>query len=77
MLTDAEVEAINAKFNLDLDYDTAAHFRAAQVIWGLARLKDVTIPAPEADPEGDTRAADPDREGSALSYRARRGGTAD
>lgn len=50
MLTDAELTAINAKYNLDLAYDNATHYRAAQVIWSLARGKGLDL---EANPAAD------------------------
>lgn len=64
MLTEADLTAINTKFNLDLDYENATHYRAAQVIWSISRLKDLSL---EALPDRDTPKADPDREGTASS----------
>lgn len=58
-LTSAQLEAINMKYGLDLSYDNAAHYRAAQVIWSLdgAMGAPVTAPSPEAGPAVDTPAA--------------------
>ena len=38
MLTPSDLEAINAKYGLDLDYANATHYRAAQVIWTIRRI---------------------------------------
>jgi hypothetical protein len=35
LLTQQELEIINEKFHLDLDYGNAIHYRAAMVIWNL------------------------------------------
>lgn len=64
MLTEADLTAINTKFNLDLDYENATHYRAAQVIWSISRLKDLSL---EALPDRDTPGEGPDHEGSASS----------
>lgn len=67
MLTEADLTAINTKFNLDLDYDNATHYRAAQVIWSLTRIKDLNL---EALPDRETPAAAQAPEDSASSYLA-------
>jgi len=64
MLTEADLEAINAKYNLDLDYTNATHYRAAQVIWTISRS---TTRDQAADPVGDTPGAVPAHAGNALS----------
>ncbi len=68
MLTEAEVSAINVQFALDLSYDNATHYRAAQTIWSLAKLKGVELPDQEAIPAPDTPEADQALEDNASSY---------
>lgn len=65
MLTEAETSAINAQFSLDLDYNNATHYRAAQVIWSLAKLKNVIIQDSEEPLAQDTQEAGQGPEGSA------------
>lgn len=68
MLTANEVLAINEKFGLDLSYEDATHYRAAQVIWTLSKpaglhwLKALSL---EANPAADSPTADQAPEGTA------------
>ena len=65
MLTAADLEAINAKYSLDLSYSDATHYRAAQVIWSISRS---TTRGQAVDPAKDTPAAVPALEGISSSY---------
>jgi hypothetical protein len=47
ILTNTQFEAVNERFNLDLDYGQAKHYRAAQVIFGLWKQKDPDFVEPE------------------------------
>ena len=55
-LTTEEIDVLNARFDLDLSYSDATHYRAAQVIWALNYLnqKAATAPDPEDCPVLDT-----------------------
>lgn len=74
ILTEAQLIAINEKFSLDLDYQIASHYRAAQVIWSLSKAKGLNL---AADPAGDTPAPVPALEGTASSYPGTSADTAD
>lgn len=56
-LSAAQMEALNSEFGLDLAYDNATHYRAAQVIHSLRQ--ELRLPAPAAAPGGDSPAAVP------------------
>lgn len=64
MLTASDLEAINAKYGLDLDYANATHYRAAQVIWTISRS---TTRGQEDDPSAGTPAKDPVPSGTSVS----------
>jgi hypothetical protein len=60
-LSAAEFDVLNARFDLDLSYSDATHYRAAQVIWALNYLNqktEATIPDQEDCPVLDTPTED-------------------
>ena len=61
-LNPAELEALNLEYGLDLAYDNAAHYRAAQVIYSLA--KEIKALALASGPGADSPAAVPAPEGT-------------
>lgn len=61
-LTPAELDVLNARFDLDLSYSNATHYRAAQVIWALNYLDQkavAKVPDLEDCPALDTPTAAP------------------
>lgn len=48
LLTQPQLEAVNVKFGLDLDYSQAPHYRAAQVIYSLWKEKDPDFSEPKS-----------------------------
>lgn len=74
-LNSSQLESINLEYGLDLAYDNATHYRAAQVIW--TQKEEIKVLARAADPGADSPAAIPTPEGSASSYPATNDGTAD
>jgi hypothetical protein len=44
VLTPEDIEVINGRFSLDLAYNNAQHYRAAQAIWNLWKWKETTSP---------------------------------
>lgn len=73
MLNEADLEAINAKYSLDLDYGNATHYRAAQVIWSISRA----TPSPAAVPAGDSPEAAQAPSDTSSSYPETSADTAD
>lgn len=69
-LSASQLEAINLEYGLELSYDNATHYRAAQVIYSLAQEVRLRLPAPAADLGADSPAAVPVPAGTALSYPA-------
>lgn len=51
-LSASQLEALNLEFGLDLAYDNATHYRAAQVIWSLR--EELKAPNQAGAPDGDT-----------------------
>jgi len=54
LLSKIEIEVMNARYELDLSYTDATHYRAAQVIWSLGRQDPVTVLNLEEHPSPNT-----------------------
>lgn len=57
ILSQDQLLAVNEKFNLDLAYNDASHYRAAQVIFSLWKEKEPISQDREDGPAGDTQAS--------------------
>jgi hypothetical protein len=53
VLTPEDIEVINGRFSLDLVYNNAQHYRAAQAIWNLWKWKQSTDPEEKSNEEED------------------------
>jgi hypothetical protein len=62
ILSQDQLRAVNEKFNLDLIYNDASHYRAAQVIFSLWKEKEPISRDQVDGPAGDTQASDQDPE---------------
>jgi hypothetical protein len=65
-LNPAEIEAMNLEYGLDLSYDNATHYRAAQVIYSLT--KSLKAPDRAAGHVADSPASAPVPSSTSLSY---------
>lgn len=65
ILSPDQLLAVNEKFKLDLTYNDASHYRAAQVIYSLWKEKFPTDQDPEVRPADDIPESDQDHEDNA------------
>ncbi|AEL23988.1 hypothetical protein [Cyclobacterium marinum] len=49
ILSPEDIEVINAKFGIELLYNNATHYRAAQTIWNLWKASDNKTPDKETE----------------------------